>query len=169
MRHGYFGKKLSRNTNERRRLLMVLARQLIRYGSIETSLTKAKAVQPMVEKLITKAKAGTHVSQQQMMKNLADPSSVQTLLSWAPTRFANRNSGFTRIIKLGTRLGDGTEKVALSFVDPAPIVTPQTALEKKESKKEVKAAKPRERKSKAIKPKRTVKKTSAKKAKKSGK
>ncbi len=148
---------------------MVLARQLIQKSSIQTSLAKAKAVQPMVEKLITSAKKGTQSAQREILKNLSDSGSVQKLLSWAPTRFSGRTSGFTRIIKLGTRLGDGTEKVALSFVDPAPIETPQATPGKAKSKKAVKAAKPKETTPKATKAKRTVKKTSAKKVKKSRK
>lgn len=129
---------------------MVLARQLIQKSSIQTSLAKAKAVQPMVEKLITSAKKGTMSAQREILKNISDSQSLQMLLSWVPTRFASRKSGFTRIIKIGTRLGDGTEKVALSFVDPAPVSTPSQA---------VKVTKPKEVKPKATKVKRRVKKS----------
>ena len=101
MRHGYFGRKLSRNTNERKRLLLGLAQQLIKFGNITTTLPKAKAVQPMVEKMITKSKKGK---------------------GWAATRFPNRTSGYTRIVKLGTRLGDSAQEAMLSFVDPLPEV-----------------------------------------------
>ena len=80
-------------------MLLGLAQQLIKFGNITTTLPKAKAVQPMVEKMITKSKKGK---------------------GWAATRFPNRTSGYTRIIKLGTRLGDSAQEAILSFVDPKP-------------------------------------------------
>ncbi len=158
MRHRVFGRKLSRNTNERRRLFMVLSRELIARGQIKTTLAKAKAVQSMVEKLITKAKRGSASSKRQMYKVLADGESVQALLAWAKTRFSARSSGFTRIVKLGARAGDASEEVFFSFVDPAPAIVPQP-LEKKEEKKPAKIEKP-----KVVKAKKVVKKTSVKKS-----
>lgn len=114
MRHSVFGRGLSRTKNGRRRLLQGLAREVIIRGSIKTSLAKAKAVQPMVEKLVTLAKKG---SVGEVEKILADKDIEKLLNSDAKTRFANRSSGFTRIIKLGKRLGDATEEVYLQFVD----------------------------------------------------
>lgn len=116
MRHGVFGRKLSRNTNERKRLFTVLTQQLVVYGGITTTLAKAKAVQPMVEKLITKSKKEK---------------------GWALARFPNRKSGYTRIVKLGTRYGDGAEQVKFSFVDPKPEVKveePKKVVKKKYAK-----------------------------------
>lgn len=75
-----------------------LARELIRRGSIRTTIARAKAVQPIVEKLITRAKKGD-----------------------ANTRFAGRTSGFTRIVKLGPRKGDAAEEVLLQFVDEKKV------------------------------------------------
>ena len=114
MRHSVFGRKLSRTKNERRRLLQGLARDVIVRGSIRTTLAKAKAVQPMVEKLVTLAKKGSF---KEIEKSLASKDIEKLLAGDAKTRFANRNSGFTRIIKLGKRLGDATEEVFLQFVD----------------------------------------------------
>lgn len=125
MRHSVFGRKLSRSKNERRRLLQGLARDVIIHGSIRTSLAKAKAVQPMVEKLVTMAKNG---SVQEMEKILAHKDIEKMLIDDAKTRFAKRASGFTRIIKLGKRLGDATEEVFLQFVDVrviAEVVKPK--------------------------------------------
>lgn len=130
---------------------MVLVRELIARGQIKTTLAKAKAVQPIVEKLITKAKRGTASDRRQMYKVLADPTTVQALLTWGKIRFASRTSGFTRIIKLGTRAGDASEEVLFSFVDPAPAVVPQPKVEKP----------------KVVKAKKVIKKTPAKKLKKS--
>jgi large subunit ribosomal protein L17 len=80
-----------------------LARELIARGSIRTTLARAKAVQPLVEKLVTKAKKGK--------------ATQKSLLADAATRFARRTSGFTRIVKLGPRAGDAAEEVLLQFVD----------------------------------------------------
>ncbi|MBI3385958.1 50S ribosomal protein L17 [Candidatus Gottesmanbacteria bacterium] len=154
MRHGYFGRKLSRNTNERRRLFMVLAREVITRGSIQTSISKAKAVQPMVEKLITTAKKG---NARQLEKVLGNRESTQLLLAWAPTRFASRTSGFTRIVHLGQRLGDGTEAVIFSLVDPKPAEATKPVEVKKVKQEEKKIAKKI-----TVKPKRVVKKTAKK-------
>ncbi len=122
MRHRYFGKKLSRTTNERRRLLMVLARELLTHGRIKTTFAKAKVVQALVERLVTKAKKGTRASVRQVEKVLSDATRVKILLGWAKTRFGNRISGYTRIVKLGQRTGDSSEEVILSFVDDVPAV-----------------------------------------------
>jgi len=106
--------KLSRTKNERRRLFQGLARDLIIHGSIRTTLGKAKAVQPVVEKLVTLAKKG---SVREVEKMLASKTIEKKLNDDAKTRFAKRTSGFTRIIKLGKRLGDATEEALLQFVD----------------------------------------------------
>ncbi len=131
MRHSVFGRGLSRTKNERRRLLQGLARDVIVRGSIKTSLAKAKAVQPLVEKLVTLAKKG---SVREVEKVLASKDIEKLLNNDAKTRFANRNSGFTRIIKLGKRLGDATEEVLLQFVDVrvvAEVVKPKVVKVKK--------------------------------------
>ena len=114
MRHSVFGRKLSRTKNERRRLLQGLARDLVIHSSIRTTLAKAKAVQSYVEKLVTLAKKG---SVKEVEKILASKDIEKLLNMDAKTRFAGRTSGFTRIVRLGKRLGDATEEVFLQFVD----------------------------------------------------
>jgi len=110
-------------------LLQGLARDIIQRGSIKTTLAKAKAVQPMVEKLVTLAKKG---SVREIEKVLASKDIEKALLADVKTRFAGRNSGFTRVIKLGKRLGDATEEVFLQFVDERPVTSPkQPKLSKK--------------------------------------
>ncbi|MBI5621155.1 50S ribosomal protein L17 [Candidatus Gottesmanbacteria bacterium] len=123
MRHSVFGRKLSRTKNERRRLLQGLVRELILRGSVKTTLAKAKAVQPLVEELVTSAKKSLRNSTrqsapvQQVRKVLSDKATQQLLLADAGTRFASRQSGFTRIVKFGPRVGDGSEEARLQFVD----------------------------------------------------
>lgn len=121
MHHSVFGKKLSRTKNERRRLLQGLARDLIRHGSIKTTITKAQAVRPLIEKLVTQAKSHTNGSVTALRGVLSDKASERLLLADALTRFASRTSGFTRVVKLGVRRGDNAEEVLLQFVDSRVI------------------------------------------------
>jgi large subunit ribosomal protein L17 len=133
MRHSVFGRKFSRTKNERRRLLQGLVRDLLIHGTIKTTLPKAKAARPIVEKLITKAKNGSHASLNQIEKVLASKNIERALLADAKTRFANRNSGFTRIIHLGKRLGDATEEVLFQLVDErvkVEVVKPKAKVKK---------------------------------------
>lgn len=131
MRHGYFGRNLSRSSDEKKQLLRILVNELIMHGSIQTTIAKAKAVQPVVDKLITRAKKG----EDQMRKLLMDlpyPDAVKKLLADAQTRFGTRNSGYTRIIKTNIRRGDATQQVLMSFVDaPVEVIAPKTNVEKK--------------------------------------
>lgn len=137
MRHSVFGRKLHRTVDERRRLFMVLLRSLFGHGKIVTTVAKAKAVRPMAEKLITKAKNASNADMMQIRKVLADRVTVSLLMDWAKTRFAKRTSGFTRMIRVGRRLGDASETVELSFVDALPEKQKVTKIEvvKKETPK----------------------------------
>ena len=147
MRHAVFGRKFSRTKNERRRLFQGLIRDLIIRGSIKTTLAKAKAVQPLAEKLVTKAKKGDRTSRIQLGKVIDHDAIEKQLLNDAKTRFGSRQSGFTRIIKLGVRTGDAVEEVLLQFVDErvvAEVVAPKSReagsrSARKEEKKAVKA------------------------------
>lgn len=135
MRHSVFGRQLSRDKNERRRLLQGLARDLIRHGLVRTTMAKAKAVQPLIEKLVTSAKKSvrgprTDAPHQQVRKVLADKDTEQLLLTDAGTRFVSRQSGFTRIVKLGPRMGDNAEEVMLQFVDERVVVEVVKSQEK---------------------------------------
>ncbi len=160
MRHGIGGRMLSRNTDERRRLIMILTRFLFLHGSLKTTFAKAKAIQPSVEKLITKAKKADNASVNQIRKQLADKASVNTLLEWAKSRFAKRSSGFTRIIKLGMRKGDGAEEVILSFVDELPqVVKVAKSVEPKAKKVEDAEIVPAKEVKKSEKPAKKVKAT----------
>lgn len=139
MRHSYFGRKLSRTKNERRRLLQGLVRALVAHGSMRTTVAKAKTVTRLVEKLITKAKHGTRTDVRVLQRELADKETVMQLQADAATRFAARHSGFTRITRLGMRAGDGSEEALVSFVD-GPVTSGTTPKSEPEgqSKKEQK-------------------------------
>ena len=112
-------------------------RDLLIHGTIKTTLPKAKAAQPMIEKLITKAKDGSRASLNQIEKVLSSRDIENTLLSEAKTRFGSRSSGFTRIIHVGKRLGDSTEEVLFQLVDEKVVVevVKPKVVEKKPIKK----------------------------------
>lgn len=109
------------------------------HGSIKTSKAKAQAVRGMIEKLITKSKKGTEQKKREIFSVLHEKEIVEKLMDMASTRFANRTSGFTRMVHLGPRRGDAAEEVILSFVDEAveaEVVKPKG--EKKTAKQETK-------------------------------
>lgn len=139
MKHGYFGRKLGRNKDERKRLFRDLCRVLIEHGRIRTTIAKAKSIQPTVEKLITKAKRATNGSLREITKTLADSVAEKRLIDMSKTRFAGRTSGYTRIIKLGVRVGDAAEMVYLEFVDaektPEVVKAPKATKETKSAPK----------------------------------
>lgn len=113
---------MSRTKNQRRRLFAGLTRDLLIHDRITTSLAKAKAVQPMIEKFITKAKDGSDANFRRVMSALTDRKIVKQLFDDAKTRFSGRKSGFTRIIKVGSRMGDAGDRAMLSFVDDRVVV-----------------------------------------------
>jgi len=108
------------------------------HGSLKTTISKAKAVQPLVEKIITKAKKGDQASLKVIRKTLHDRILVNRLLSDAKSRFGTRNSGFTRIIKIGPRSGDNAEMAILSFVDNAQNIPDQKEAEFKKNEPKIK-------------------------------
>ena len=158
MRHRVAGKQLSITTNHRKALLRNLAAGLFEHGQIETTITRAKAVQPLVERIITTAKQGTLSARRQIEQKLNDrkvhvwvadpnvkdwkkdnqyfelpdasaiefnrygetrkaPRLVQHIMSKIAPMFADRDGGYTRIVKLSKRrLGDGADLVLLQLV-----------------------------------------------------
>jgi large subunit ribosomal protein L17 len=157
MRHSVFGRKLSRNTDERKRLFTVLIRNLFVHDAIVTTRAKAKTIQPIVEKLITKAKGGSEVNRRWIETLLSDRLLTNRLFDEAKTRFNTRSSGFTRIIKRGKRLGDATDTAVISFVDERAQT--EVAVLKKGKEKETKRE---EAKPKKVTAKKVVKKQTKK-------
>src|SRR3954451_20530426 len=116
MRHRYAGYKLKRDTSARKALLRNLATSVIDKERVITTVPKAKAVRPLVEHLITLAKADTLHTRRQAAAVLRTPASVKKLFDTLGTRFGQRNGGYTRIVKLGPRKGDGAEQAMLELV-----------------------------------------------------
>ncbi len=117
MRHQKTRNKLSRDSAHRKALFMNLSRQVIQHERIKTTEAKAKAVKPEVEKLITLAKRGDLHARRQALAALGqDKFVVYKLFEEVAPRYADRNGGYTRILKLGPRKSDATEMVYLELV-----------------------------------------------------
>ena len=116
MRHRVGGFKLKREVDSRNALLRNLATSVILEERVITTVPKAKAVKPLVEKMITLAKADTLHSRRQAAAVLRTPASVKKLFDTLGTRFGQRNGGYTRITRLGPRKGDGAEQALIELV-----------------------------------------------------
>jgi len=127
MRHRVGGKKLRRNPAHRRALLRNLVTSLLDKERIITTLAKAKAARPLAEKMITLAKKNTLHTRRQALGFIFKKEVVKKLFDELGPRFAEREGGYTRIIKLGPREGDGAEMAILELVG--------TEFVKKEKKK----------------------------------
>lgn len=138
-RHGYQGTKFHRERDQREALLKGLAESLIIHESIETTLPKAKAVVPYVEKLITKAKKGDLHNRRQVLAALQTVSTAHKLVDDIAPKLGGRNSGYFRIVRTTPRRGDNAEMARVSFVDDlkvAPVA--QAATSTKAAAKETK-------------------------------
>ena len=116
MRHKVDGYKLGRDVAHRGALLRNLVTSVIEHERVVTTPTKAKAVRPLVEKMITLAKNGNLHSRRQAASFLKTPESVQKLFDKLGPRFTQRNGGYTRIVRLGFRQGDGAEQAIIELV-----------------------------------------------------
>jgi large subunit ribosomal protein L17 len=127
VRHGNSGKKLGRDSAHRKALYSNLAGALIEHGRIKTTVTKAKAVKPLAEQMITLGRRGDLHARRQATAFLRSRDVVHHLFAEIAPRFKDRPGGYTRIIKLGPRPGDAAEMVYLELVgddDYAPKVRP---------------------------------------------
>jgi large subunit ribosomal protein L17 len=120
MRHRRAGKKLGRDSAHRKALYSNLAGSLIEHGRIKTTVAKAKAVKPFAEQMITLGKRGDLHARRLALAELRSQDVVHHLFAEVAPRFADRPGGYTRIVKLGPRMGDAAEMVYLELVDYAP-------------------------------------------------
>jgi large subunit ribosomal protein L17 len=116
MRHGKAGFKLKRDVSARRALLRGLVTNVIEEERITTTVPKAKAARPLVEKMITLAKEDNLHSRRQAAAFLLKKEAVEKLFDKLGPRFNQRNGGYTRIVRLGWRKGDGAETAKLELV-----------------------------------------------------
>src|SRR5258705_3146461 len=116
MKHGVSGYKLKRDAGSRKALLKGLVTSVIEHERVIATIPKAKAVQPLVDKMITLAKRDTLHSRRQAASFLETPAAVQKLFDKPGTRFGQRAGGYTRVVRLGFRKGDGAEQAMLELV-----------------------------------------------------
>ncbi len=132
-RHGYQGRKLHRERDQREALIKGLADSLVKYESIETTLPKAKEVVPYLEKLITKAKKSDLHNRRQVISGLQTITSAHKLVDEIAPKLKGRSSGHLRVEKTGLRRGDNAQLARVSFVDDlksAPVAKAATEVAK---------------------------------------
>jgi large subunit ribosomal protein L17 len=117
MRHARAGKKLGRDSAHRKALYSNLAGALIEHGRIKTTVTKAKAVKPLAEQMITLGRRGDLHARRQATAFLRSRDVVHHLFAEVAPRFKDRPGGYTRIVKIGPRPGDSAEMAYLELVD----------------------------------------------------
>jgi large subunit ribosomal protein L17 len=120
VRHHRAGKKLGRDSAHRKALYANLAGALIEHGRIKTTESKAKAVKPIAEQMITLGRRGGVHNYRQALAFLRSQNVVHLLFHEVAPRFADRDGGYSRIVKLGPRYGDAANMVYLELVDYVP-------------------------------------------------
>ena len=140
MRHLKGGYKLGRNPAHRKAVLRNLTASLIEKNRLTTTLAKAKAVRPIVEKMVTMGKSGNLADKRRALGYLYTRKSVQLLFDEVAPRFMDRPGGYTRIIKSDFRKGDGAEMAIIEFVDYTFEVKDKKAKEKAKGKSKGKRA-----------------------------
>ena len=140
MQHNRAGRKLGRTTAHRRSLFRNQLASLFTHERITTTLPKAKDLRPLAEKMVTLGKRGGLHARRLALKNLPDKSAVKRLFDEIAPRFKDRVGGYTHILKLGRRPGDGAEMAIIEFVDydfaqrqAEKKVAAKAAAEKKET------------------------------------
>ncbi len=144
MRHARSGKKLGRDSAHRKALYSNLAGALIEHGRIKTTVTKAKAVKPIAEQMITLGRRGDLHARRQATAFLRSRDVVHKLFADVAPLFKDRPGGYTRIVKIGPRQGDAAEMAYLELVDeeyvatqreertPEPVAEPVAVVEEPE-------------------------------------
>ena len=155
MRKQVFGRKLQRDTNERKALFKSLMGALVEKESIKTTEAKAKAVRGQMEKFVTKARDGGKEAERKLQGYFSAPVLAKLVKEIAP-RFAGRPGGYTRIVKIGNRFGDNAKMVVLEWVEKG-------SAEVEKGVKKVKAAEKIEKTTKKAAPKKVAEKKEKKK------
>ena len=113
-------RKLGRTTDHRMSMLRGMVTYLLENGSVETTLTRAKEVRPLAEKMITLGKKNTLASRRQALAFITKESVVKKLFDTIAPEYADRNGGYTQIYKIGPRRGDAAEMAIIRLVANAP-------------------------------------------------
>ena len=116
MRHRNVVKTLGRKTASRHAMLRSLAASIILHEKVKTTITKAKVVRSLVERSITDGKVSTLASRRKLLKRFSSENPVNKILDVLGPRYLDRQGGYTRIVKIGPRKGDGAEIVQIELV-----------------------------------------------------
>ena len=135
MRHGNAGRKLGRTSSHREAMLRNMVTSLFEHERITTTKEKAKELRPIAEKMITLAKRGDLHARRQALGFIRSKSVVDKLFSTIQEQFADRNGGYTRILKTGLRLGDAAQMCFIELVDYNENMLKEKAPAKKAEKK----------------------------------
>jgi large subunit ribosomal protein L17 len=137
VRHRRSGRKLGRDASHRKALYANLTSALIEHGRIKTTVAKAKEVRPVAEQMITLGRRGGVHSRRQALKFLRSQDVVHKLFSEVGPRFADREGGYSRIVRIGPRLGDAAEMAYLELVDFTPEASAPRPRRRREEEAEV--------------------------------
>jgi len=135
MRHQVKGRKLGRSPAHRKALFRNQLSSLVKAERIRTTLQKAKELRPLAEKVVTQGKRDTLHARRQVNRLISDRELVKKLFDEIAPRYHERPGGYTRIIKLGPRQGDGAEMAYLEFVDRGETEAATDKKSKKATKK----------------------------------
>lgn len=133
MRHRVASKQLNRDTKHREALVKNMIRALVEHGRIQTTMAKAKVLQRIADKIVTKAKQDSVAARRGLHQVFGKRDVVNTLVDQVAPTFKNRMSGFTRITTIGNRGGDNTLMVELAWVDQPETVGTLRAPKKTEA------------------------------------
>ncbi|MDQ3951572.1 MAG: 50S ribosomal protein L17 [Actinomycetota bacterium] len=139
------GPRLGSDPAHQGRMLSNLAVSLFEHERVKTTETKAKQLRPFAERLITKAKKGDVHNRRQVLSTIEDRAIVHKLFAEIAPRFADRNGGYTRILKLGPRNGDGAPMALIELVESAPVTTVESETETDEGGRKRRLPRPRRR------------------------
>tara|TARA_B100000989_G_scaffold106589_1_gene78113 strand:- start:218 stop:658 length:441 start_codon:yes stop_codon:yes gene_type:complete len=117
MKHRIKGKKLNRSSSHRKALFKNMAQAIIKHEQIITTLHKAKTMKPLIDKLITMGKKGSLHARRQAFSQLRDNKMVSKLFGDLATRYADRQGGYSRVLKAGYRYGDAAAMAVIELVD----------------------------------------------------
>jgi len=109
-------RKLGRATDHRKAMLRAMVTYLLENGKIETTVTRAKEVRPLAEKMITLGKKGDLAAKRQMMAFITKEDVVKKTCDEIAPKYAERNGGYTRIVKIGPRRGDAAEMAIIELI-----------------------------------------------------
>jgi len=133
MRHQVHKKRLGRHSSHRRAMFRNMVTSLIEEGRITTTVTKAKQLRRIAEKMVTLAKRGTLHARRQALGFVRSPGAVAKLFSELGPRFSGRSGGYTRVLKLGYRRGDGADMALIEYLgfEPKQAKKPEAKADKK--------------------------------------